>query len=130
MLLTTSILLTQLKWERCRMRTKCECRRCVNRDAGQSNNSCVPVPVQRMEIKFIEDSNQLMLAGFLFQQDGAPAHTACVTQERLQANCPEIIEKDRWPPNSPDLNLLDHPVWGPCWKGITNCSRSQRRSPS
>src|SRR6218665_3956770 len=92
MLLTTSILLTQLKWERCRMRTKCECRRCVNRDAEQSNNSCVPVPVQRMEIKLIEDSKQLMPAGFLFQQDGAPAHTACVTQERLHANCPEIIE--------------------------------------
>jgi len=47
-----------------------------------------------------------MPAGFIFQQDGAPAHTARVTQEWLHANCPEIIEKDRWPPNSPDLNPL------------------------
>src|SRR6218665_1829341 len=53
-----------------------------------------------------------MPAGFIFQQDGAPAHTARVTQEWLHANCPEIIEKDRWPPNSPDLNPLDYHVWG------------------
>src|SRR6218665_3798371 len=53
-----------------------------------------------------------MPAGFIFQQDGAPAHTARVTQDWLHANCPEIIEKDRWPPNSPDLNPLDYHVWG------------------
>lgn len=53
-----------------------------------------------------------MPAGFIFQQDGAPAHTARVTQEWLHANCPEIIEKDQWPPNSPDLNPLDYHVWG------------------
>src|SRR6218665_3241403 len=66
------------------MRTKCECRRCVNRDAEQkqfANNSCVPV--QRMKIKLIEDCKQLMPAGFTFQQDGAPAHTPRVTQEWL-----------------------------------------------
>src|SRR6218665_2263188 len=77
---------------------------------SKSNNSCVPV--QRMEIKLIQDCKQLMPAGFIFQQDGAPAHTARVTQEWLYANCPEIIEKDRWPPNSPDLNPLDCHVWG------------------
>src|SRR6218665_133230 len=53
-----------------------------------------------------------MPAGFIFQQDGAPAHTARVMQESLHTNCPEIIEKDRWPPNSQDLNLLDYHVWG------------------
>src|SRR6218665_2557631 len=97
---------------------------------SKSNNSCVPV--QRMantKNKLIEDCKQLMSAGFIFQQDGTPAHTARVTQEWLHANCPEIIEKDRWPPNSPDLNPLGYHAWGPCWKGITNCSRSQRRSP-
>ena len=65
-----------------------------------------------MEIKLIEDCKQLMPAGFIFQQDGAPAHTAGVTQEWLHANCPEIIEKDRWPPNFPDLNPLDYHEWG------------------
>src|SRR6218665_2394087 len=77
---------------------------------SKSNNSCVPV--QRMETKLIEDCKQLMPAGFIFQQEGAPAHTARVTQEWLHANCPETIEKDRWPPNSPDPNPLDHHVWG------------------
>src|SRR6218665_4218081 len=77
---------------------------------SKSNNSCVPV--QRMENKLIEDYKQLMPAGFIFQQDGAPAHTARVTQEWLHANCPKIIEPDRWPPNSPDLNPLDYHVWG------------------
>ena len=48
----------------------------------------------RLLPQLIEDCNQLMPAGFIFQQDGAPAHTARVTQEWLHANCPEIIEKD------------------------------------
>ena len=48
---------------------------------------------------------------FIFQQDGAPAHTARLAQDWLNVNCPGFIEKDQWPPNSPDLNLLDY-VWG------------------
>src|SRR6218665_612431 len=71
-----------------------------------------------------------MSGGYTFQQDGAPAHTARVTQEWLHANCPEIIEKDRWPPNSQISTPLTITCGGPCWKGITNCSRSQRQSPS
>jgi len=43
----------------------------------------------------MEDCKQLMPAWFIFQQDGAPAHTTRVTQEWLHANCPEIIVKDR-----------------------------------
>jgi len=27
-------------------------------------------------------------------------------------NCSELIGKDEWPPNSPDLNPLDYHVWG------------------
>ena len=26
--------------------------------------------------------------------------------------CPDFIRKDRWPPNSPDLNPLDYHIWG------------------
>src|SRR4051812_33003184 len=61
--------------------------------------------------QLIEDCNQLMPFGFIFQQDGATAHTARVTQEWLHFFCPEIIEKDQWPPNSPDLSPLDYHVW-------------------
>src|SRR6218665_3822695 len=94
---------------------------------SKSNNSCVPV--QRMEIKLIEDCKQLMPAGFIFQQDGAPAHTARVTHEWLHANCPQIIEKDRCPPNSPVLNPLDYHVWGR-WTRIRAKAQDTRANPN
>src|SRR6218665_3646676 len=66
-----------------------------------------------MKIQLIKNCRQLISAGLIFRQDGAPpAHTARVTQEWLHANCPETIEKDCWPPNSPDLNPLDNDVCG------------------
>jgi len=33
-------------------------------------------------------------SGYIFQQDGAPAHTARATQNWLQTNCPDFIAKD------------------------------------
>ena len=48
---------------------------------------------------------------FIFQQDGAPSHTSRKTQEHLDANTPEFIGKDDWPPQSPDLNPMDYHVW-------------------
>ena len=61
--------------------------------------------------KLIQDCKQLLEGDFVFQQDGAPAHTARQTQEWLGANTPDFIGKDEWPPNSPDLNPLDCCVW-------------------
>jgi len=40
----------------------------------------------------------------------APAHTAHRTGCR--PNCPDIITKDQWPPNLPDINPMDYHVWG------------------
>jgi len=51
-------------------------------------------------------------SGYIFQQDATPAHTAHATQNWLQTNCLDLIAKDQWPPNSPDLNPLDYHVWG------------------
>ena len=48
---------------------------------------------------------------FLFQQDGAPAHTANTTQSWLHSEIPDFICKQEWPPSSPDLNPLDFSVW-------------------
>jgi len=36
---------------------------------------------------------------------------ALISSERA-AHCPDFIDKDAWPPNSPDLNPLDYHVWG------------------
>ena len=57
--------------------------------------------------------------GFIFQQDGAPAHTAHATQDWLHATA-MTIAKHEWPPNSTDLNLLDYHVRVPCRKPITS----------
>ena len=46
-----------------------------------------------------------------FQQDGAKPHQHHLTQEWCQNNFPSFIPKDRWPPNSPDLNPLDYSIW-------------------
>lgn len=48
---------------------------------------------------------------YVFQQDGAPAHTSKIVQEWLSSNVSMFWTKEFWPPNSPDLNLLDYYVW-------------------
>ena len=66
---------------------------------------------QQLLPKLTEVCRALMGEDFVFQQDGAPAHSACQAQEWLEQNCPDFIKKDEWPPNSPDLNPLDYFVW-------------------
>ena len=46
-----------------------------------------------------------------FQQDGAKPHIHAKSQEWCNSNFPSSIDKDHWPPNSPDLNPLDYCVW-------------------
>lgn len=47
-----------------------------------------------------------------FQQDSAPSHKANGTQNWLRSNVPVLIDRDMWPPSSPDLNPLDYCIWG------------------
>jgi len=49
---------------------------------------------------------------YIWQQDGAPAHTSKKTQDWLRANMANFWDKTTWPPSSPDLNPLDFSVWG------------------
>jgi len=49
---------------------------------------------------------------YVFQQDGAPAHTSKRTQVWLVTTLSGFWAKDVWPPSSPDLNPLDYSVWG------------------
>ena len=67
--------------------------------------------VGRLFPELIADCKRLLPAGFIFHQDGAPAHTAFLAHDWLNLNCSGFIEKDQRSPNSPDLNHLDHHVW-------------------
>lgn len=59
---------------------------------------------------------------YVFQQDGAPAHTSHLVQNWLSDNVDMFWSKEFWPPNSPDLNPLDFYVWSVVVR-ITNKSR-------
>ena len=59
---------------------------------------------------------------YVFQQDGAPAHTSHLVQNWLSDNVDMLWWKEFWPPNSPDLNPLDFYVWGVVER-VTNKSR-------
>lgn len=70
--------------------------------------------------KLVEDCHNLLGNDFIFQQDGAPAHGAKKSQEWLCEHCPDFIDKNSWPPNSPDLNPLDYHVWGAMLEQFSN----------
>ena len=61
---------------------------------------------------------------FLFQQDGAPAHTFRRAQEWLRNNVPDFLAKKEWPPSSPDLNPMDFCVWSVLEKNMCRNSHS------
>ena len=47
-----------------------------------------------------------------FQQDGAPPHTANEVQKWLKSKFHQkLIDKDQWPPRSPDINPCDFFLW-------------------
>ena len=46
-----------------------------------------------------------------FQQDGAPAHTANITQQWFRDQKIDFVSKLEWPPSNPDLNPMDYCVW-------------------
>ena len=48
----------------------------------------------------------------IFQQDGAPAHSAKSTISLLNRSFSKVRCKGIWPPYSPDLNPMDYAVWG------------------
>jgi len=48
---------------------------------------------------------------YTFQQDSAPAHGSKKTQQFLSEEV-RFWSKKIWPPNSPDINLLDYYWWG------------------
>jgi len=56
--------------------------------------------------RLIEKCKSLLPSGFIFQQDGAPAHTATLAQDCIASDCSEIIGKDEWPLTCLTLTLF------------------------
>uniref|UniRef100_A0A914CCY0 Transposase n=1 Tax=Acrobeloides nanus TaxID=290746 RepID=A0A914CCY0_9BILA len=56
---------------------------------------------------------------WVWQEDGAPSHKAIATRDLVKNIFPEVIDVDispqrdngEWPPNSPDLNVMDYSIW-------------------
>ena len=63
-------------------------------------------------LNFCDDTPSAAMLPNLFQQDGAPAHRSRHTVAYLRSKVPEFFEPENWPPNNPDLNLVDYAVWG------------------
>lgn len=62
--------------------------------------------------------NKLLGNDWTFQQDGARPHIHHLTQKWCRDHFPSFINKDRWPPNSPDLNPLDYCIWDELANGM------------
>ena len=60
------------------------------------------IPVVKAEGERSIDSH------FLFQQDGARAHTSKKSKEAFQKASINFLKGGDWPPNSPDLNPMDY----------------------
>jgi hypothetical protein len=59
--------------------------------------------------QLIDDCRKLMHDNFLFQQDGAPAHTSKQAQDWLKHQ--NVSTRTNVSTNSPDLNPLDFSIW-------------------
>lgn len=80
--------------------------RCANRQDSASYQSQVLTPT----LNFLRHrtSSRRIREPIWFMQDGASSHTSASTQRFLTDNNVQVL--DNWPPNSPDLNPVEH-----CW---------------
>lgn len=70
------------------------------------------IPVVRAE------GEKLIGSDFLYQQDGARAHTSKKSIEAFQKASISLLKGGDWPPNSPDLNPMDYFFWNQVAKHV------------
>jgi len=78
-------------------------------DPGVNSLYCCKIVLEKvllLDIRAICRHNRWTL-----QQDGAPAHTARTTMDYPKKEHISFIEPHMWPPNSPDINPVDHATW-------------------
>eukprot|EP00971_Amphidinium_carterae_P338870 6476402-Amphidinium_carterae.1 len=64
-------------------------------------------------------------AGFILQQDGAPSHRSAATMEWIRAHRVRLLDWRHWPPNSPDLQVLDFSLWATWQSRVEALVRSE-----
>jgi transposase len=77
-------------------------------DKGSVNHEKYIKEVLPVALKF---GNKCFGNDWTYQQDGATPHTHRLTQEWCEEHFPSFLDKNHWPPNSPDLNPLDYSIW-------------------
>ena len=76
-------------------------------EKGTVDHACYINKVLPVALKY---GNQMFGDDWVFQQDGVTSHTHHLTQQWCKVNFPTFIDKNHWPPNSPDLNPLDNSI--------------------
>lgn len=82
------------------------------------------VYTQEMCPLMFDDINRTMNGRpWVWQQDGAKAHTARTSTQWIRENAPDFITPDEWPSKSPDLNVMDYSLWGILLAGLAHKRR-------
>ena len=79
-------------------------------ESGEKLNAKWYIELLKQHVKPWVEVNYGPDANYVFTQDGAPCHTANVTQDWLSSHLKNFWAKDMWPPNSPDINPLDFSI--------------------
>lgn len=96
--------------------------------SGMRINAEMYLEILRNHVKPWIEANYPPGTRYVFQQDGAPAHTAKKTQDWLRGNLVSFWTKEMWPPSSPDLNPLDYSIWAYVEKGA--CQKPHSSVPA
>ena len=67
--------------------------------------------IHELESHLLPSAKKIRGKDYIFQQDNATPHTHHESLAWCEANFKQFISTDRWPANSPDLNVLDYYVW-------------------
>ncbi|CAM4820023.1 unnamed protein product [Rotaria magnacalcarata] len=59
----------------------------------------------------LSEGQRLLGDNFIYRQDNATPHKHKDLIAWIKKNFPRFIDEKKWPPNSPDLNVLDYYVW-------------------